>query len=208
VDDGELGAAGIVGHGDDLEFDSAVIRPQVQQLIADEDGLAGVDHCGEDVGVLDLVLPARPSHPHSHWSSMSDTYDDANTREHRDPERGTLLERSAVCVHLTPEGIRVVRGCALASTAGWPNLVLVCSRHHTLIHTQGFQLALHPDRRLTVTTAGGVPVLHHPAQPWGDPATLAAGPGRHVSARTLPPDGCDARVDLGYVVSVLMAQAA
>jgi hypothetical protein len=87
------------------------------------------------------------------------------------------------------------------------NLVLVCSRHHTLIHTQGFQLVLHPDRRLTVATADGVPVLHHPAQPWGDPAELASGRGRGVSAGTLPPDQCTARMDLGYVVSVVMAQA-
>jgi hypothetical protein len=68
------------------------------------------------------------------------------------------------------------------------NLVLMCSRHHTLIHTHDFQLVLHPDRRLAVRTTDGVPVLHHPAQPWGDPAELASGRGRHVSAGTLPPD--------------------
>ncbi len=28
------------------------------------------------------------------------------------------------------------------------NLVLVCSRHHTLVHASGFALVLHPDRRL------------------------------------------------------------
>lgn len=88
------------------------------------------------------------------------------------------------------------------------NLVLVCGRHHTLIHCQGFQLTLHPDRRLSVSTADGAPVLHHPAQPWGDAAALAAGCGQAVSAETLPPDHCEARMDLGYVVSVLLAQAA
>lgn len=88
------------------------------------------------------------------------------------------------------------------------NLVLVCARHHTLILTQDFQLVLHPDRRLSVATAEGVPLLHHPAQPWGDPAHLTTGRGRRVSAETLPPDHCDARIDLGYVVSVLMTQAA
>ncbi len=88
------------------------------------------------------------------------------------------------------------------------NLVLVCSRHHTLIHVRGFALRLHPDRRLTVSSADGTPVLHHPAQPWGDPAALASGPGRSVSAATLPPDHCDARMDLRYVVSVVLAQAA
>ena len=77
-------------------------------------------------------------------------------------------------------------------------LVLICSRHHTLIHAQGFQLELHPDRRLEVRTAEGVPVLHHPAQPWGDPATLAAGCGQLVSAETLPPANTDGRLDLRY----------
>lgn len=85
------------------------------------------------------------------------------------------------------------------------NLVLVCSRHHTLIHAQAFSLVLH--RRLEVATAEGVPLLHHPAPAWGDAAALARGCGQAVSAETLPPDQCDARLDLGYVVSVLMAQA-
>ena len=47
--------------------------------------------------------------------------------------------------------------------------------------------------------AEGVPLLHHPAQPWGDPAALADGCGQLVSAETLPPDHCDARIDLGDV---------
>ena len=66
------------------------------------------------------------------------------------------------------------------------NLVRVCSRHHTLIHSTGFRLVLHPDRRLDVRTADGVPVLHHPAQPWRDPPELD--PTGRVSAGTLPPD--------------------
>ena len=65
--------------------------------------------------------------------------------------------------------------------------MLVCSRHHTLLHTQHFQLTLHPDRRLAVRTADGIPVPHHPTQPWTDPAapdalaTLAAACGQLVS---------------------------
>jgi hypothetical protein len=58
-----------------------------------------------------------------------------------------------------------------------------------------------------VTTTDGVPVLHHPAQPWGESAGLARGCGQLVSAGTLPPDHCDARIDLGHIVNVLMAQA-
>ena len=88
------------------------------------------------------------------------------------------------------------------------NLVLVCSRHHTLIHTHGFGLVLHPDRRLDVTTADGTRLLHHPAAPWGDPAGLAQACGQVVSAEALPPDHCDARINLGWIVSVLLAQAA
>ncbi|MCA1722319.1 MAG: HNH endonuclease, partial [Actinobacteria bacterium] len=46
------------------------------------------------------------------------------------------------------------------------NLVLLCGRHHTLIHQRGFSLVLHPDRGLTVTTAEGVPLPHSPGLPW------------------------------------------
>ena len=87
------------------------------------------------------------------------------------------------------------------------NLVLVCSRHHTLIHAQGFQLELHPDRRREVRTVDGVPVLHHPATV-ARPAALATGCGRLVSAEPLPPDHTDRRLDLRYALAVLMAQAA
>ena len=85
--------------------------------------------------------------------------------------------------------------------------MLVCSRHHTLVHERGFALVLHPDRRLEVRTAEGVAVLHHPAQSGTAPTALAEGGGRRVSAETLPPDHCDARLDLGYAVAVLLAQA-
>ena len=88
------------------------------------------------------------------------------------------------------------------------NLVLVCSRHHTLIHSQGFSLVLHPDRRLEVRTADGTPVQHHPAQPWDDPADLTTTCGRLVSAEALQPEHTDSRLDLRYAVSVLLAQAA
>ena len=97
---------------------------------------------------------------------------------------------------------------SLGGSTDLSNLVLVCSRHHTLIHAQGFLLELHPDRLLEVRTADGIPVLHHPAQPWGDPAALATGCAQLVSAETLPPDHADGRLDLRYAVAVLMAQAA
>jgi hypothetical protein len=87
------------------------------------------------------------------------------------------------------------------------NLVLVCSRHHTLIHAQGFQLVLHPDRRLEVQTANGVPVLHLPNRPWGDPTELD--PAGRIGPRcTITPPHYQPRMDLHYVVSVLLQQAA
>ncbi len=85
------------------------------------------------------------------------------------------------------------------------NLVLVCSRHHTLIHAGGFQLDLRPDRSLAVATAGGVPVLHHPVLPW-QPA-LGLDPRGVITASTLPPSATD-RLQLSYAVGVLMQQAA
>jgi hypothetical protein len=85
------------------------------------------------------------------------------------------------------------------------NVVLLCSRHHTLVHSQGFQLVLHPDRRLDVTTADGVAVLHLPTLPWGDPAPLD--PTGRINARTITPPYFEPGMDLGYVVSVLLAQA-
>jgi hypothetical protein len=79
------------------------------------------------------------------------------------------------------------------------NLILVCSRHHTLIHAEGFQLVLRADRTLEVRTADGTRVLHHPARQVGDAAQLPAG---HLTA----PSGD--RLDLDYAVFVLRQQAA
>lgn len=86
------------------------------------------------------------------------------------------------------------------------NLILLCSRHHTLVHNQGFRLVLHPDRRLEVETADGVPVVHLPTLPWGDPEELD--PMRRIGPDTITPPRFRPGMDLGYVVSVLLAQAA
>jgi hypothetical protein len=85
------------------------------------------------------------------------------------------------------------------------NLVLLCGRHHTLVHNQGFRLVLHPDRRLEVWTAEGVPVVHLPTLPWGDPDQLD--PMRRIGPDTITPPRFRPDMDLGYVVSVLVAQA-
>lgn len=47
MDDCQIGVAGIVGDGDDLEFDSTVIHSHVQQLVPDGHRFAGIRHCGE-----------------------------------------------------------------------------------------------------------------------------------------------------------------
>ena len=86
------------------------------------------------------------------------------------------------------------------------NLILLCSRHHTIVHAQGFQLTLRADRTLTVRTADGVPVLHHPRlEP--QPAE-ALDPTGLITATTLPPMVTYDRFDLHYIVGVLMQQAA
>lgn len=85
------------------------------------------------------------------------------------------------------------------------NLLLLCSRHHTLVHAQGFRLNMRADRTLSVATADGVPVLHHPALPWQPAEDLDR--DRSVTPTTLPPAAFDP-LDLRYAVAVLTQQAA
>ncbi|MEO6204305.1 MAG: hypothetical protein ABIO67_02825 [Mycobacteriales bacterium] len=81
------------------------------------------------------------------------------------------------------------------------NLVLVCSRHHTLIHQYGFQLVLSPDRKLTVRTHDDIPVPAQPAGPqkptpdWTNSLT--------IDDTTLPPVWLGDPLNLGYLVSTL-----
>lgn len=77
------------------------------------------------------------------------------------------------------------------------NLVLVCARHHTLIHEQGFQLALTSDRALTVRTRDDIPIPHHPRLPIGRGSQLPETPGL-ANLTTFD------RADLGHVVSVML----
>ncbi|MDQ2721802.1 MAG: HNH endonuclease [Actinomycetota bacterium] len=86
------------------------------------------------------------------------------------------------------------------------NPLLLCPRHHTLVHAQGFRLQLHTDRSLSVTAAEGAPVLHHPARPWRPAEELD--PGGRITAHTLPPTVTGDGLDLGYAVSVILQQAA
>ncbi len=86
------------------------------------------------------------------------------------------------------------------------NLVLQCSRHHTLVHARGFRLALHPTRRtLIVTTRKGAAIKHRQPPPWRPAGELD--PHRLIGPKTLPPTVLD-RLDLHYAVSVLLQHAA
>ena len=90
------------------------------------------------------------------------------------------------------------------------NLVLLCARHHALVHAEGFQLVLLPDRRLRIATADGTAVPHRPTLPF-QPAkdvldALQFGPP--IIAGTLPPHTSGDRLDLHYAVAVLVQQAA
>jgi hypothetical protein len=83
------------------------------------------------------------------------------------------------------------------------NLLLVCSRHHQLIHDHGYQLTLDPERTLHVATPDGTPLLHHPALPHAPADALPL-----VAADTLPNHWGGERMDLGYVVNVMLQHAA
>ncbi|MGB8651062.1 MAG: hypothetical protein WCD35_10415 [Mycobacteriales bacterium] len=82
----------------------------------------------------------------------------------------------------------------------------MCSRHHTLIHRDGYQLHLHPDRSLTVSTADGTRLLHHPALPWARAEDLD--PTGVIGSDTLPTGWKGERMDLDHVVWVLSQHAA
>ena len=78
------------------------------------------------------------------------------------------------------------------------NLVLICSRHHTLIHAEGYQVVLSPDRTLTVRNRHDIPVPHHPAR------TAQAPSSTDIAPFTSGWQGD--RFDLGYVVMVMAQQ--
>ena len=88
--------------------------------------------------------------------------------------------------------------------------MLLCPRHHTLVHAEGFELALLPDRRLGVSTAAGIAVPHRPPLPFQPAQDLieALQLRAPVDARTLPPQTSGDRLDLHYAVAVLVQQAA
>ena len=104
------------------------------------------------------------------------------------------------CTRTTKLHAHHVRYWSLGGPTDLANLVLVCSRHHTLVHAEGFQLTLHADRTLDVRTAEDVAVVHHPAVLRADASELPAG------CRITTPSGD--KLDLDYAVWALRQQAA
>ncbi len=83
------------------------------------------------------------------------------------------------------------------------NMILLCTRHHTLLHQHGYQLTLDPNRTLHVRTADGTQLLHHLALPHAPAEDLPI-----VAAGTLPNHYSGDRFDLGYIVNVMLQHAA
>lgn len=86
------------------------------------------------------------------------------------------------------------------------NLVLLCSRHHAVVHAEGFLLGLDPvTRALTVTTSEGTAVARRHRLPWQPAAALD--PTSRITPATAAHNTFD-RLDLHYAVSVLLQHAA
>ena len=86
------------------------------------------------------------------------------------------------------------------------NLVLVCGRHHQLIHDEAFTMTLHADRTLTVRAADGTILPAHPDLPVASAEDLD--PAGHITPDTCPSPWALDRLHLSYAVSVLIHLAA
>lgn len=83
------------------------------------------------------------------------------------------------------------------------NLVLLCTKHHRLLHNAGYSLALDPQRNLSVTTADGTRVDHCPPLPDAPAEALPS-----ADPCTLDRQYLGDRFDLGYVVNTMLSHAA
>lgn len=140
-------------------------------------------------------------------------YDRARRSREASPQLRTLLGqvdgercRFPGCTHTRWLHAHHVRFWRDGGRTDLANLVLACSHHHQLIHEQGYQLRLDGHRVLHVRDQEGRPVLHRPALVPGRAEELD--PGWAVGPDTLPTGWTGEPMDLGYVVSVLLAHAA
>jgi hypothetical protein len=86
------------------------------------------------------------------------------------------------------------------------NLVLLCGRHHQLVHDEAFTMNLHPDRTLTVRTAEGTLLAAHPQLP--QVCAEALDPAGNITGETCPNPWALDRLHLAYAVGVLIHLAA
>jgi hypothetical protein len=86
------------------------------------------------------------------------------------------------------------------------NLVLLCSRHHNLVHQLEIRMTLHADRSLSVQMPDGTPMPHRPQLPYRPAAELD--PERIIGPETTPAPLVADRLSLEYAVSVLVHLAA
>jgi hypothetical protein len=80
---------------------------------------------------------------------------------------------------------------------------LLCTKHHRLLHTAGYQLTLDLDRTLHVHCPDGTPLPHHPELPAASAEALPP-----TNPNTQPVRYQDDHFDLGYAVNVMLAHAA
>jgi len=146
-------------------------------------------------------------------SAGLDRYDRGRRRREATPQLRALLGqldgercRFPGCSHTRFLHAHHVRWWSHGGRTDLENLVLVCSRHHQLIHDEGYRLRLDSHRVLHVRDRHGKPVLHRPPLVAGDAAALD--PTGRITAETLKTRWTGERMDLGYVVSVLLAHAA
>lgn len=140
-------------------------------------------------------------------------YDRGRRRREASPQLRALLGqvdgercRFPGCTHTRWLHAHHVRFWSNGGSTDLANLVLMCSHHHQLVHDEGYRLRLDADRVLHLHDRHGAPVLHHPALVQGQAADLD--PDRTITPDTLPTGWTGERMDLGYVVSVLLAHAA
>ena len=86
------------------------------------------------------------------------------------------------------------------------NLVLLCTKHHQLVHDGHFTMTLTPDRTLTVRTAEGSLLPARPPLPVSSAEELD--PTGGITAETCPNPTAVDRLHLAYAVGVLMQLAA
>jgi hypothetical protein len=85
-------------------------------------------------------------------------------------------------------------------------LVLLCGRHHQLIHDGRFTMTLHLDRTLTVRAADGTLLPARPDLPISSAEELD--PDGRITTDTCPNPWAVDRLHLAYAVGVLVHLAA